>query len=214
LQIPGSIFVNTQITDFAKVYGQYIATEFTLNSAEGNLDTAGLRAQLYLVLGNGNWIGSETYNNASVLASVVVNGNNGTASTQPIRALESVLIPYLNTILLDDFRHYDVKQPDATGAPSGNIVNNIYGIKIADQKNAPGFTITNAWGIFQQGANDLNYFAGALGMGIQPSGVYPLEINGTINFVGTPAVFAGSLSGLYLSIYIGGVEYKLQLFNP
>jgi hypothetical protein len=52
----------------------------------------------------------------------------------------------------------------ATGTSTITVTNN-YGLLIADQNEYNHATITNRWGIYQEGANDLNYFSSKLLIG-------------------------------------------------
>jgi|GEM_PF-4429013 len=74
-----------------------------------------------------------------------------------------------------------VNGPDAA---AGGTITNAYGIQIQAQKSTG---ITNAYGIYQVGANDLNYFAGKTGIGGSPA-------NGALT-VGTNTTIASG--GLY-----------------
>lgn len=49
-----------------------------------------------------------------------------------------------------------------TSLSGGASITNLYGLYLIAQKSA---SITNSWGIYQNGASDLNYFAGNIGIG-------------------------------------------------
>lgn len=68
--------------------------------------------------------------------------------------------------------------PDNIGTPI-NITNN-YGLLINDQSAGTGtITYTNRWGIYQEGANDLNYFAANLLIGSTVNNGAALQVTGT-----------------------------------
>jgi hypothetical protein len=66
----------------------------------------------------------------------------------------------------------------ATGTSTITVTNN-YGLLIADQNEYNHATITNRWGIYQEGANDNNYFRGKVLIGTSNTiGSSVLNING------------------------------------
>jgi hypothetical protein len=65
-----------------------------------------------------------------------------------------------------------------------NITNN-YALLINDQTTGTGtVTYTNRWGIYQEGASDLNYFAANLLIGSTVNNGYSLQVNGTATITG------------------------------
>jgi hypothetical protein len=65
-----------------------------------------------------------------------------------------------------------------------NITNN-YALLINDQTTGTGtVTYTNRWGIYQEGASDLNYFAANLLLGSTVNNGYSLQVNGTATITG------------------------------
>jgi hypothetical protein len=144
--------------NFSKVY--------TPTSTQTNVNSYGFVSNVTYNLASGTYIGSETYNAAASFAQAVITGNATTKATQPIRAYMAGLVgrttsPAMN---IADFRFFDIKSPDADGV-AGHVVDNIYGLKIGTMKGASSFTVTNGWGIYQEGANDNNYFNGSVGVG-------------------------------------------------
>jgi hypothetical protein len=102
----------------------------------------------------------------------------------------------------------------------------MYGLKIATMKGASNFTVTNGWGIYQEGANDNNYFNGSVGIGIN-SIAAKLHVNGDIRTdaptggtavnwkFGSSIVTTGAtlLTTRYLEVEVDGVVRKLALIN-
>lgn len=81
--------------------------------------------------------------------------------------------------------------PDNIGSAI-NITNN-YGLLLNDQTTGSGtVTYTNRWGIYQEGASDLNYFNGNLLVGSTTNSGQRLQVTGT-------ALFTGSVTGTGIS---------------
>lgn len=73
--------------------------------------------------------------------------------------------------------------PDNTGNPI-NITNN-YGLLLNDQTaNTGTVTYTNRWGVYQEGASDLNYMAANLLLGSTTNNGNRLQVTGAANFTG------------------------------
>jgi hypothetical protein len=89
--------------------------------------------------------------------------------------------------------------PDNIG--SAVSVTNNYGLLINDQSAGTGtITYSNRWGIYQEGASDLNYFAANMLIGTTVNSGYKLDVSGTTfsnNFI-TPSAVSG---GQYLMNY-------------
>jgi hypothetical protein len=87
-----------------------------------------------------------------------------------------------------------INGPDAA---AGGTITNVYGLKIQSQK---GTGVTNAYGIYEAGANDLNYFAGQTGIGGAPS-------NGALTIgTNTAAASGGLYFGTDTDLYRSGVN--------
>ena len=59
---------------------------------------------------------------------------------------------------------------------TGTISTTIYGLLINSQKSGPAAGVTNAWGVYQVGSSDRNYFAGITGIGATPSSPWSLYV--------------------------------------
>ena len=93
--------------------------------------------------------------------------------------------------------------PDNIGSAI-NITNN-YGLLLNDQTTGTGtVTYTNRWGIYQEGASDLNYFAANMLLGSTTNSGQRLQVTGT-------ALFTGVLTG---NANINGLTISNNNSNP
>ena len=162
-------------------YGMYMLTTYNVTAAANNVNVYTSVDSLALNLTNGALTGNESFNVTANLNQVGIAGNAGTLSTQPIRGIISGVlgIPGAATMNIADFRYFEAKTPDRA-ALSGHIIQTIYGLKISQLRGATGFTITNGWGIYQEGSQDNNYFNGSVVIGSTTVGNYKLDV--TNNF--------------------------------
>lgn len=95
------------------------------------------------------------------------------------------------------------------------VITNAYQLLINDT-GAYGhtFTLTNRWGIYQEGINDRNYLAGNLMLNSTTDTGQILQVSGAIRVNGQSSGTAGVLSGNYLIINVDGTSYKIALLNP
>jgi len=177
-----SVTEGSQTARFSKTY----------SSASGisNLNLYSTASVVVFDLTNGAYSGNESYNATALLAQAVIIGNSGTVSSQPMRAIMTGVVGQNGsaTMNIADYRHFEVKQPDRAGL-TGHVIQNIYGLKVADMKSSTGYTITNSWAIYQEGANDNNYFNGKVVLGSATVGVSKLRL------VGLPTSATGLSSG-------------------
>ena len=100
---------------------------------------------------------------------------------------------------------YGVAQNNTTGIITTayglkSYINNVstgtitrgYGVHIAD------VDATTGYGLYQVGANDINYFAGNVGIGTTAPGAYKLNVNGNTNITGTLTT-SGLINGQTIS---------------
>lgn len=151
----------------------------------------------------GNFINS-LGNNAS--GTITVAQGSGT-----IRAIAGVQAGiYYNTPNAMTFTHVagiKTLQPINSG-PVGASVTNYYGVQIADSTPSSGtISYTNRYGIYQEGASDVNYFAGNLGVNIT-NPASRLEINGTSRFYNTLSIQSGNVVPDVLSFHDGNVKLE------
>jgi hypothetical protein len=91
--------------------------------------------------------------------------------------------------------------PDNSG--SAVSVTNNYGLLINDQTaNTGTITYTNRWGIYQEGASDLNYFAANVLIGSTVNTGDKLQVNGTSKFTDNIFLSAGKYLGYSSTSYI------------
>lgn len=87
-----------------------------------------------------------------------------------------------------------------SSAKYSGTIGTAYGIFIGDMDATTGY------GIYQTGSNDINYFAGNIGVGTNNPGSYKLNVAGTIYATGHVYSNSGTpLSGCVLKAYSGGV---------
>ena len=100
--------------------------------------------------------------------------------------------------------------PDS-GSAGLNITNN-YGLLINDQTaNTGSITYTNRWGIYQEGASDLNYFAGNTLIGTTTNSGEKLVVNGNATLGGSNAKLLVNNTNAIIETQIGGVVYGLSI---
>jgi hypothetical protein len=81
---------------------------------------------------------------------------------------------------------------------SGTDIRNVYGLYIEDLQTDGDLAFTNTpYGVYQVGADDLNYFAGTTGFGVDPSSGSRVEVNHA--FSGSETDLAGVESELVVS---------------
>jgi hypothetical protein len=160
-------------------YAVNFSKSYTPTSTQNNTNSYGLVSNLTYNLASGTYTGSESFNATASLAQVAIAGNATTKATQPFRAYMAGLLGRASSPAMNiaDFRYFDIKSPDANGL-SGHVVDNMYGLKIGQMNGATGFTITNSWGIYQEGASDNNYFNGKVLIGTATAGTSKLRVSG------------------------------------
>jgi hypothetical protein len=79
----------------------------------------------------------------------------------------------------------------ASGSSTITVTNN-YGLLINDQNSYSHATITNRWGVYQEGASDTNYFAGNVLLGSTTNSGEKLQVTGSVNIT-NDVVIAGVL---------------------
>ena len=172
-----------QYSDNASTDGQYGSIQtstYTLAANTSNRNLYNTSSGMTFNLTNGALLGNQSFNVAADYSQVYIYGNNGTASTQPIRAYLVGLLGGVGQVAMNisEFRYFDVKSPDAGGV-AGHQVGTMFGIRIGQMSGATNFTITTAYGVYQEGANDLNHFGGNVMLGTTTNAGFRLDVNGT-----------------------------------
>jgi hypothetical protein len=180
--------------------------DFTFNSG---ISTSASVNAIGLLVDNGlNYSGANTINatsyNASGLFRIGLTFGSASASitytqgaTAQIRALTSNQVQYIqngnNSGTISHFANIQILGDNKSGSGLTTFTNR-YGLLINDFDDfGVGNSYTNRWGIYQQGLNESNFFAGKVGMG---SGYVPstlqLDVNGAVKFKGSGSTSATS----------------------
>jgi hypothetical protein len=103
---------------------------------------------------------------------------------------------------------------ESTGTITPTI-QNAYQLLINDTgAYAHTFNFGERWGIYQEGINDRNYFAGNMLLNDTSDTGQILQVTGAIRVNGQRTTTSGAASGQFLSINCDGTTYKIQLLNP
>jgi len=163
---------------------------------------------------NMTYQGSATFGNANVPSAILgtnifdfstgagtinISQGTGTRTFSALTAFNQVNSPTIGTIT-----HLSSINVLAPYSQSGTMrVTNYYGLLINNSDERSAFTITNRWGIYQEGAFDPNYFAGVVLIGTNS----PIN-NGSSLQVGGNATFNGTInvSQSYLDTYMGTIS--------
>jgi hypothetical protein len=156
-----------------------VSNSYTPTTTITDVNSYGLISRYKLNLTNGVYNSTGSTNATAIYGFVNIDGNNGTISTQSIRAITAGLAIATSAIKLSDYRNYQVNTPEALIA--GSTITNVYGLYINNQKGATNITITNGWGIYQNGLSDNNYLNGSLFVGSNVNNGYKFEVTGTAN---------------------------------
>lgn len=178
------------------------STTFTPTTTITNVNSYGLISRYKLNLANGIYNSAGTTNATAIFGFLNIDGNNGTISTQSIRAFTSGLSVSTAAIKLTDYRNFQINSPDSTIV--GNTITNGYGLYISPLKGSTNYTITNGWGIYQTGSSDYNYFNGACLIGSNTYNGFALDVTGTAKisgaFTATTANFLNSSGNTQITI--------------
>ena len=162
-------------------FAMYMLSTYTLSSNVTNTNLYATVDALRINMGSFTMSGGVSYNVCANLNQVSINGSAGGATTQPIRGIISGILgaPGGSSMNISDYRYFEAKSPDAAGI-AGHVVTSMFGLRIAQLRGASNFTITNGWGIYQEGSQDNNYFNGSVLIGSATVGSYKLDV--TNNF--------------------------------
>lgn len=94
------------------------------------------------------------------------------------------------------------------------VITNAYQLLINDiNESAHTFTISNRWGIYQEGSNDRNYLAGKTLVGSSTDTGEQFQLTGSIRVNNQLSGTSGGNSGQHLIINCDGTIYKIALQN-
>ena len=157
----------------------------------------------------GNFINS-LQNNASGTITVT----QGVGTIRAISGIQAGI--YYNTPNAMTFTHVagiKTLQPIHSGGV-GASVTNYYGVQIADSTPSSGtINYTNRWGIYQEGASDLNYFAANVLLGTTTNAGYKLDVNGTVRVQGTELRLDNATTGV-INLYSATPEIRFASADP
>jgi hypothetical protein len=139
-------------------------------------------------------------------------------ATRRVNGLVSGYSSYFETYnsggLIDAVAGYRVRAP--LGGSNVTNITNFYGVLIddiaSDRLGQAG--ISNRWGIYQQGAGDMNYFSGNVLLGTTVNAGYQLDVNGDARFQGNlniPYLSTGAGTDSLLSIDQNG---SVRVISP
>lgn len=94
------------------------------------------------------------------------------------------------------------------------VITNAYQLLINDiNESAHTFTISNRWGIYQEGSNDRNYLAGKTLIGSSTDTGEQFQLTGSIRINNQLSGTSAGNSGQHLIINCDGTIYKIKLEN-
>lgn len=164
-------------------FGTYLFTKYTPTTVRNNISSYNLWSSVWYDFTSASYTTSVTDRiAASIWCNVLISGNSTTKATQQISniALGVTSFGTSTPINLLDYRFIDINRLSNDGI-SGHVIDNIYGLRIRGLKGTSGFTITNGWGVYQEGSADNNYFNGNIGVGtLTPS--FKLDVSGDGRF--------------------------------
>lgn len=161
-------------------FGCYNFTKFTPTTVRNNISSYNLWTTVWYDLTTASYTTnlSDRYATA-FLGQVLISGNAATKATQYISSATYIFESFNTStpMNMSELRHIDIRSPK-NGGISGHTIDNVMGIKIAQIKGTSGYTITNGWGVYQEGSSDNNYFNGKILVGTNTAGSSPVRISG------------------------------------
>lgn len=168
--------------------------DFTFNSGistSASVNAIGILVDNGLNYSGANTINATSYNASGLFRIGLTFGSAGASitytqgATAQIRALTSNQVQYIqngnNSGTISHYANIQILGDNKSGSGLTTFTNR-YGLLINDFNDfAAGNTYTNRWGIYQQGLNENNFFAGKVGIGSgYTPGTYQLDVAGAI----------------------------------
>lgn len=163
---------------FGSLYGRQLMT-FEGNATFGNANVPA------------SMLGNNIFAFSSAGSTITVNqGSGGTRAMSSVTAFN--WINSANTGSVSNLAGFQVLAP-YKGGTANLSVTSYYGLLINASDERTAFTITNKWGIYQEGINDRNYFNGNILVKTNTDNGNALQVSGNANFTGNLTV-SGTLS--------------------
>jgi len=163
LTLTGNEVINKTLTTITNASSLDTSVSYTPTTTITDVNSYGFISRYKLNLTNGLYNTTTTTNATGIFSFINIDGNNGSISTQPIRAITTAFSVTSAAIKLSEYRSIQVNTLDSVSV-TGNTITNVYGLYISQLKGSTNFTVTNGYGIYQAGISDNNYFAGKLGI--------------------------------------------------
>ena len=211
-------------TDAAANIGSIMRNDFAIN-LNANITTGDPSAsinQLTLTCNNvasiGNATGGLIYagaglnkntitDNGSADSTITLTQNNGIFALTPLQSISEYT--GLGGTNITHYAGLVINGVKATAGSALRIVNNYQLLINSSQQFSDSTTVTNRWGIYQDGANDVNYFAGNLSIGTSVLNGQKLNVQGSGRFV--TDLFIDNTSAGGQSLLTFGYSYGLRL---
>jgi hypothetical protein len=206
LQVEGRIASNVSssstTTSVYSIVGSTLVTYPAGGSLSGSVVVNGVQGGISYTFG-GNLSVPNSVPTASVIAvSGVQFTGTGTVTVSQagtgIRSLSNLYVQWQSSgNVSGTISHIaNIRSVVPYSASSGTLsITNYYAFLIEDSSQFAPISITNKWGIYQEGINDKNYFAGSIGIGTNSLGTNALRVVGSVRLTalagtGTRAVVA------------------------
>ena len=203
-------------TDSAANIGSIVRNDFSLTLST-NITTGDPSAsinQLTLTCNNiasiGNATGGLIYagaglnkntitDNGTADSTITLTQNSGIFALSPLQSISEYT--GLGGTNITHYAGLVINGVKATAGSALRIVNNYQLLINSSEQFSGSTTVTNRWGIYQLGANDVNYFAGKVLINTTTASSYQLDVNGSVR------IFGG---GSYPLIMEGGTNATMQ----
>jgi hypothetical protein len=153
-------------------------------------------------------LSSNVFTFSNALTTLTITQSTGTRAISAVTAFNQV-----NTIFGSTITHLAGFQVLAPYSQNGTLTaTNYFGLLINASNERAGFTITNAWGIYQEGSSDRNYFNGTtlIGTNVDNLSGAKLQVSGAATFSGDITISTSSSPSLFITnTSANGRNYRL-----